>query len=292
MLLYHALYLAHAARAEREAARAAATGTLVPALMRGYRVVQQAEQPTGWSRLARCRRALDALDRTGWQRSFHQKQFHDSFIQASMRVFWKTEAPGSFSRDYKAILEHHGCDTLPQEMLVSTPRRFGKTVSVSMFSAALLYSCPEIELSVYSTCLRISFKLLRGIIKFLEMIFKALGEEPFAIVASNAQELRLRGPEGSSDIRICNSYPSRVIAPSQPQCACSAVAVAAVAAVGSDDPNALGLEKAVQVCNINAVRLVEVVVLGILPDCVEDHCNLVFRCIEQLPAVLCSQACM
>ena len=31
-------------------------------------------------------------------------------------------------------------------------RRFGKTISVSMFAAAMLYSCPGLEMSIYSTC--------------------------------------------------------------------------------------------------------------------------------------------
>ena len=30
--------------------------------------------------------------------------------------------------------------------------RFGKTISVSMFAAAMMYSCPSLEMSIYSTC--------------------------------------------------------------------------------------------------------------------------------------------
>lgn len=210
MPLYHELYLAHTARCEREAARAVATGTLLPALMRSYRTAQQAEKASGWTRLARCRRALEALDRCGWQRSFHQRQFHEYFIRASMRVFWKPEPPGQFARDHRAILEFNGWDSLPQEMLVSTPRRFGKTISVSMFAAAMLYAAPGVEVSIYSTCLRISHKLLRNITKFLQAIFEGLGEQPFAAVSCNMEELRVRGCEGPTDLRVVNSYPSKV----------------------------------------------------------------------------------
>ena len=69
------------------------------------------------------RDALDALDRQGWQRSFHQRLFHDNFIRACARIFWKTEPPGSFARDHQKILEINGWDHLSQEILVSTPRR-------------------------------------------------------------------------------------------------------------------------------------------------------------------------
>ena len=70
------------------------------------------------------REALEALDRQGWQRSFHQRLFHDYFIRACARIFWKTEPPGAFARDHQKILEVNGWDHLSQEILVSTPRRF------------------------------------------------------------------------------------------------------------------------------------------------------------------------
>jgi len=110
------------------------------------------EECTGFQRMKKCRQALDALDRRGWLRSFHQRMFHDNFIRACARIFWKREASGVFARDHQKILEINGWDHLSQEILVSTPRRFGKTISVSMFAAAMLYSCPNLEMSIYSTC--------------------------------------------------------------------------------------------------------------------------------------------
>lgn len=78
---------------------------------------------SGFQRIQRCREALEALDRQGWQRSFHQRLFHDHFIRACARIFWKTEKPGAFARDHQKILEMNGWDHLSQEILVSTPRR-------------------------------------------------------------------------------------------------------------------------------------------------------------------------
>jgi hypothetical protein len=42
-----------------------------------------------------------------------------------------------------------------------------------MFAAAMLYSTPSLELSIYSTCKRISQKLMRNVTKFLALIYKA-----------------------------------------------------------------------------------------------------------------------
>lgn len=75
-----------------------------------------------------------------------------------------------------------------QEILISTPRRFGKTISVSMFAAALLYSCAGIELSIYSTCKRISQKLLRNVVKFLDLIYAGIpGSERMRVIRANCE---------------------------------------------------------------------------------------------------------
>ena len=91
------------------------------------------------------------------------------------------------------------------------PFRFGKTISVSMFAAALIYSAKGVELSIYSTCKRISQKLLRNVLKFLNLIYEGLKVPPFKEIRCNMEELVLQGPDGVSDVRIVNSYPSKVL---------------------------------------------------------------------------------
>lgn len=78
---------------------------------------------SGFERMDLLRKALLSLDSGGWQRSFHQKLFHEKFLCACTRVFWKTERPGQFARDHQRILQLNGWDNLAQEILISTPRR-------------------------------------------------------------------------------------------------------------------------------------------------------------------------
>ena len=165
----------------------------------------------GFERIRRCREALDILDGAGWQRSYHQRVFHDHFIRACSRVFFKTDPPGAFARAHQVLLELNSWDNLSQEVLISTPRRFGKTIAVSMFAAAILYSAARVELSIYSTCKRISQKLLRNVCVFLNLIYEAGKKEPMRVVRCNMEELVVLGPEGSQDQRVVNSYPSKVI---------------------------------------------------------------------------------
>jgi len=164
----------------------------------------------GFARMEKCRMGLDALDRAGWKRSYHQRKFHDAFIAACARAFFKLDDAGCFQRAYQHVLEINGWSNLNQEILISTPRRFGKTISVSMFAAALLYSCSGVELSIYSTCKRISQKLLRNVVKFLNLIYETTGEKPMHVLRGNCEEIHIQGPEGSADVRLVNSYPSKV----------------------------------------------------------------------------------
>jgi len=91
--------------------------------MQAMRAQRSNVQSSGFDRVAACRRALEVLDTQGWQRSYHQRLFHDTFLRACARVFWKTEQPGQFARDHQRILQLNGWDHLSQEILVSTPRR-------------------------------------------------------------------------------------------------------------------------------------------------------------------------
>jgi len=176
------------------------------------RVSTQTKTPM--QRMRECRAALAHLDTCGWNRSFHQRQFHEDFLKACTRTFWKLEPPGSFAKMHQKVLQENSWEHLAQEVLISTPRRFGKTISVSMFAAAMLYAAPAVELSIYSTCKRISQKLLRGVVKFFyEICQQDLRKHNFRVRRQNMEEIVLCGPEGERDVRIVNSYPSKVCCP-------------------------------------------------------------------------------
>ncbi len=90
----------------------------------------------GFERMQRCRMALEALDQGGWKRSYHQRLFHEAYIAACARPFWKLDPPGAFARAHQKILEMNSWESLSQEILISTPRRLG----VVIWSTHLSYS--------------------------------------------------------------------------------------------------------------------------------------------------------
>lgn len=110
---------------QEEADRATASRRVRRTTLQNYMAPTAKTTQDGFTRMQACRRALDSLDRRGWLRSFHQRMFHDCFIRACARIFWKNDPLGSFAKNHQRILEVNGWDHLSQEVLVSTPRRSG-----------------------------------------------------------------------------------------------------------------------------------------------------------------------
>ena len=82
-----------------------------------------------------CRRTLHSLlaivDDRGWERSEHQRQFHDAFERCVARVIYKSE----WSTSRPQIMQRCGWEKCSSEVLISTPRRFGKTFRRSPHAA-------------------------------------------------------------------------------------------------------------------------------------------------------------
>ena len=66
---------------------------------------------------------LEEIDRRGYARSAHQLQFHNAFIRACGRVIYRN----SWGTSRPTIMAKNGWAKSPSEILISTPRRFGKT---------------------------------------------------------------------------------------------------------------------------------------------------------------------
>lgn len=113
--------------------------TAIERHMGGFETV---ENMNGIKRIQMCRQALEALDKRGWNRSFHQRMFHEEYLKSCTRVFFKRDGPGAFSRAHSRVLEVNGWDSTPQEILVSTPR---SRLSFSIFSSLILPQTNSLE---------------------------------------------------------------------------------------------------------------------------------------------------
>ena len=152
----------------------------------------------GDERLANLRQALKRLDTLGYMRSNHQREFHEVFISACLPQLYGKDLDRCLIR----ILEENDLDSIQSEVMVVTPRRWGKTMAVSLFLAAYLYTQPDADVCVYSIARRTSTML---VLKVYKMVVKLAGGT-HVIKRSNQETLKIINMYGS--ISVCNSYPA------------------------------------------------------------------------------------
>ena len=90
----------------------------------------------GDGHLRTLRKLLARIDARGYERSAQQLQFHASFEIATARILYKQD----WALKKPDIVRKHGWGESYSEVLISTPRRFGKTFSIAMFSACFALS--------------------------------------------------------------------------------------------------------------------------------------------------------
>ena len=156
---------------------------------------------SGDAQLARLYQQLQRIDRLEYPRSHHQKQFHECFIKASLRSMYGDE----YAVREPELLRRFGCRRFRTEVMIVTPRRFGKTYSVAQFCAAYATGVLGREVAIFSTGKRASKKMLDLVLRFLEPLMRSTQK----IVAKNAEEIILFDSEVQKRNKIC-SYPSRV----------------------------------------------------------------------------------
>ncbi len=104
----------------------------------------------------RLKRFLAMLNNCGWVRHLNQITFHQAFLQACL--------PHIFREDWEAnrvrIMEEMGLTRIRPQVLVVTPRRFGKSVAVAIFVISLLLCVPGIRICLFSTTKRTSGNLV------------------------------------------------------------------------------------------------------------------------------------
>ena len=131
------------------------------------------------------------------ERSEQQKQFHHSFLSASLRVIYGD----TYKKERHRICKKYGFTTTKQQVLVCAPRRIGKTFAVAFYCIAMAIIIPEVEISIFSPGKRQSQALMGHIQKYLEKV-----NESARIIRSNEEKLILRSMNGK--MSKINAYPS------------------------------------------------------------------------------------
>ena len=159
----------------------------------------------GDGKLALFTKFLQAIDKRYMKRSMGQREFHQAFTVACLpHIIGEDE----FEKHRAYYLDKFDLDEFKSEVLVTTPRRFGKTTAVSMFVAALLCCCERMWISIFSTGKRASKALLQQVKEIIDTIPNMTKR----ITSSNVEELWMNpiGCNKKAQEARCFSYPSSV----------------------------------------------------------------------------------
>lgn len=123
-------------------------------------VPQPQDKWQGCTNLRTLRTLLSIVDDRGFERSPHQIAFHSAFERCVSRVVYKKD----WGTSRPAIMRKNEWKRCSSEVLISTPRRFGKTFSIAIFCACLALSFGT-EIVVFSPARRASRKLLERMVE-------------------------------------------------------------------------------------------------------------------------------
>lgn len=163
-----------------------------------YGVWQDGDSWQGDVCLRTLQNLLNKIDSEGYERSVQQVEFHSAFIVACARVIYKRD----WEINRPAIMQKNSWIDSKSEVMISTPRRFGKTFSVAMFCACIALAC-TLEVVIFSPARRASRKLLERIVQFIRTV--GAGE---SIIEYNQEQMRCNNYQGGES--LVRSFPSKV----------------------------------------------------------------------------------
>lgn len=144
---------------------------------------------------------LEEIDGLSFPRSHHQIKFHDCFVRACLRIIYGVD----YERCEQQLKNEFDVDEFRTEVMIVTPRRFGKTFSVAQYCAAFATSVLGKEVAIFSTGRRASKKILDLVERFLKPILRPTQK----IEMRNVEEIHIRDSETGLLNKVC-SYPSKV----------------------------------------------------------------------------------
>jgi len=153
---------------------------------------------TGPDRMVIIQRTLDSF---GTARSKNQREFHREMLKAALQLIYKDD----LDEHLDELLRYFDCAKFKSEVMIVTPRRWGKTWSVAMFVVACAAGIEGVEQAIFSTGRRASKKLL-------DLIYRLIRKIPGlrdSIITRNVETIWIQGPGGADDIRKIYSYPSK-----------------------------------------------------------------------------------
>ncbi len=142
--------------------------------------LREVKNSNGDHRLARVRFYLKNM---GITRSEDQCRFHQAFIHACLPQIYKDD----WMLNSERVLREEKVKQLYSEVLIMTPRRWGKTFSVACYVLAMMLGNPGIRIAIFSINARASRNLTEIVTRFLN----TMPNEASRVVKKNQEQLYL-----------------------------------------------------------------------------------------------------
>lgn len=175
--------------------------TIIPVHVHYANSNYEKKETGGEMRMNALLQTLDLLDRVGYCRSSQQREFHSYFIASILDKIYEKE----LQQNFKTIMKQLNLQKIRSDVIVCTPRRYGKTYGVALFCAAAIWALPDMTICIYSTGKRASKAMLVLIWKMIVAI--AGSPEPIKVYNLQDCELQVRNMWGT--MGKVSSYPSK-----------------------------------------------------------------------------------
>lgn len=195
----------HRKRARCDETSAAVIATRGDILFKRDTALYLTSRVSGMQLLDRFLRFLATSDVKYMSRSLVQRDFHKHFTIACLPHIVGEK---DWEKNRSAFLDRFELDEFKAEVIITTPRRFGKTTAVAIFTAALLCVCERMWVSIFSTGKRAS----KGLLTQIKEVIDSFPGMSNRIISSNVEELVIQpvGTSGAKAASRCYSYPSSV----------------------------------------------------------------------------------
>jgi hypothetical protein len=145
--------------------------------------------------------SLQYLDENGYQRSMQQREFHNQFRRACMKQFYGKK----YEQCKERILQDNDWACIKQTVLISTPRRFGKTMSTAEYWTVMTMVMKKYRTCLYSTGNLTATQMLTQCRIFY---FALPMNTQYEVLRDNEKELRFSPKTDQADVRWIKSFTS------------------------------------------------------------------------------------
>lgn len=127
---------------------------------------------------------------TRWPRAPNQIRFHEEYTKAALGKIYGED----LLRNIADLMERYRISEIKSDVIITAPRRYGKTMSVALYVTAFILSQPGRKVVIFSTGRRASQSLL----ELIKTMVDYLLEDKSRLISSNTERIVVKSIWGQT----------------------------------------------------------------------------------------------